>query len=293
MTVTETSSFWRRSLYCPCQSMWPKHSSWEIELLRTCATRRKTGDLGALTAILLDIQVHLDFTSYLPKFTNLSEKHNVFYSETSVNNHRLTRHNTQEHKPIKYSSCVPTIYKLYVWVVYKLYVWTAYKLCVLTVYKCMYQLCTKCTNKLCTNVCTNCVQNVRINCTNVCMNCIQIVRMDLYKLYIWTMHKLYVWICTNLCTNVVQLYVWAVHKLYVRIVYKVFVEFVNIFGHTAGIINKITLATRPGYGYRARPIQLTNLHSNERSHYNMFLIQSLLSLNQAPQFYSTRNPHLP
>jgi hypothetical protein len=145
---------------------------------------------------------------------------------------------------------------------------------------CMCELCTKCTNKLCTNVCmyelcTDCaygfVQIVR-------MNCAQIVRMDLYKFMYERCEKLYI---------------LAVHKLYLRIVYKVLVEFVNIFGHTAGIINKITLATRPSYGYKARRIELTNLHSYKRSHYNMFLTQSLLSLNQAPQLYSTQNPHLP
>ena len=80
----------------------PKHATKTL-LLRNgtaeiCATRWKMGDLEVLTAILMGTQVYLDFTPYLLSFTDVSEKHNVYLAETSVNIHRLTRHNVQEDK---------------------------------------------------------------------------------------------------------------------------------------------------------------------------------------------------
>jgi len=64
-------------------------------------------------AILMDTQVFLDFMPYRLVFTDISEKHDVYHSETSVIIHRLTSHNIQEDKSIKtFIMCtdnVPTV----------------------------------------------------------------------------------------------------------------------------------------------------------------------------------------
>jgi hypothetical protein len=141
-TVTEMNSFWRRSLYCSCQNMRPKHCSWEMALLRFVQYVGKWANLGFLRQYYWILNFFY-FTPYRLAFTDVSEKHNVYQTETSVDIHRLIPRNIQD-KSIK-----------------------------------IFIMCTNNVQIVCIScvqtVCTNCIQIVGMNYVRtVCVKCVQL-----------------------------------------------------------------------------------------------------------------------